>query len=384
MIEYLVVFALSIAIIAVVQGWPKESFGFVFWSCVALAFPCLLAGLRAVSIGTDVVGYAQPLFELAQSNDGLSAYWSSLWWRDNWHYVGPADFEPGYSLLAWASARLFGSFQSFLFIMQALTVGPIYVALARHREEFPLAGGMATYYLVFFNQTLNMMRQGIAIALVFLAVWGLYRAGQGFRRQLPAVIALLAACTFHSSAVMGFAVLGVRLLIDAAQTHEAAARRAVVVVSLAVLVLVAIGPVRFLIAAVGVPSNYLAYLGNGEVSFRPNELLLRLPTLAFAVLPLMLKGDERGREPLFALSCVAVGTVLAQLTSLGAQNGRIGLYFYLFCLCVPGLCARALGRGTWRAAVTGLLFGAYCLAYWVVIYAVMGSSETVPYMLYWN
>ena len=384
MIEYLAVFALSIAIIAIVQGWPKGSVGFVFWSVVALALPCLLAGLRAVAIGTDVAGYAQPLFELAQSNDGLDSYWSSLWWRDNWHYVGPADFEPGYSLLAWVSARLFGSLQSFLFLMQAFTVGPIYVAFAKHREELPLAGGMAAYYLVFFNQTLNMMRQGIAIALVFLAVWGLYRVGQGFRRQLPAFIALLVACTFHSSAVMGFAVLSMRPLIDAAQTHEAAVRRAVTVVSIAVLTLVAIGPVRSLMAVVGVPSNYLAYLGNGEVSFRPNELLLRLPVLAFAVLPLMLERGERGGESLFALSCVAVGTVLAQLTSLSEQNGRIGLYFYMFCMCIPGLCARALGRGTWRVAVTELLFGAYCLVYWVVIYAVMGSSETVPYMFYWN
>lgn len=381
MAVYLLGFLGSLAIVAIIQRWPRTSVGFVFWSCAAIVIPCLMAGLRNASIGTDVMGYAKPLFELAADNAGLDSYYASSWWRDGWHYVGPGDFEVGYSMLAWMSARVFGSFQSFLFLTQALTIGPIYLAACRRRRELSMTLVLAIYYLVFFNLSLNMMRQSIAMAFVFLGIFGLYRSGLGLRDQGWCMAALLVALSFHLSAMMGFVVLAVRIYVERGRRQGPMTRRAAFVVGMAVVSLVAIALVRDVLLAAGVPQVYVQYLGTGSVSFKLNELLLRLPMLLLAAM--LLANPKKTEIEIFVFTAVAAGVVLSQLTSLGSQNARIAMYFSIFILCVPALLKRQFKQDAgMRLLVTTVSLG-YCVVYWVFMYVVMGVSETVPYLFYW-
>ena len=76
---YLVSFTFSIAILSVVSAWNRKGVGFWFWTVVALLIPCLLAGFRAETIGTDVAGYAKPLFDLASNSSSFADFSNAHW-----------------------------------------------------------------------------------------------------------------------------------------------------------------------------------------------------------------------------------------------------------------------------------------------------------------
>ena len=67
-------------------------------------------------------------------------------------------------------ARLTGSLGCVLFCIQAFTVVPIYTALSLNRKNAPVWPGMLVYYLLYFNSTLNMMRQWMAMGIIALAL----------------------------------------------------------------------------------------------------------------------------------------------------------------------------------------------------------------------
>lgn len=116
MIPYLVCFALSLTIILFIQNWRHNTVGFIFWSFIALLIPCILAGWRGYAVGTDIGNYAKPLFDLADNALNYKDFMGSSWYRVYW-ISSPQEFEIGYVLLVWISARFFGSFQALLFFL---------------------------------------------------------------------------------------------------------------------------------------------------------------------------------------------------------------------------------------------------------------------------
>lgn len=377
---YLVGFLVSLTIVAIVQRWRKGSVGFVFWSCVAIAIPCLIAGLRGTSIGTDVTSYAQPLFNLAKSNSGFQEYWTSVWWRDGWHYAGPANFEVGYSLLAYLSARLFGSLQSFLFLTEAFAIVPIYIALAKYRERVPIALALCVYYLIFFNMSLNMMRQSIALGFAFLAIVGYYKSGVGWKGQLNCAVVLLIGTLFHVTALIGFVVLAIRLYLEGGKLGGTSLRRALIVCGLAIVLLLCIGILRNLMLSFGL-TQYIQYLGSGSIGIKPYQILLRAPMFLLAAVLVFQK--DRSVFDVFIFVMVTVGLILSQLTSLGTQSVRIAYYFSIFILCVPGALYVRFKENAGKLVLAEGSSIAYCISYWVFTFVISGSSETIPYLFYW-
>ena len=166
---YLVSFSISIIIFFSISTWNRKGIGFWFWTIAALLIPCFLAAFRAESIGTDVVGYAKPLFDLASRSSSFSDFNNAHWYR-YWRDASPADFEQGYVFLVWISAKLFHSFPALLFFTQALTIVPIFAALLKSGGKYTVPFGMATYFFLYFNVSLNMMRQWIAMAFVIYSL----------------------------------------------------------------------------------------------------------------------------------------------------------------------------------------------------------------------
>jgi hypothetical protein len=381
MLIYLIGFSLSLGIAAIIQGWPKKSIGFAFWSFVVILIPCLIAGLRAAAIGTDTMSYAQPLYSLAVNNDTFNGFYNSMYWRAGWRWSGPSDFEVGYVVLVWLAAKLFQSFQMLLFLTEALSVVPIYIAISKRRSNYSLCLTLLMYYFLFFNQSLNMMRQYIAMAFVFLAVIGLYKDGAGLRGQFKPVLAICIGLLFHTSALLGFGILLLRLFLDGNQGKDTGLRKALVIVALSIGLLISVDAIRNVLPALGL-SQYVVYLGSGSVRITPGALLQKAPMLILTIL--LVARKDRTDYDVFLFAMVMIGTVLSQLVSQNVQSGRIGLYFYIVVMCVPSALCMHWKRQSWQKILTVLVSAGYCLVYWFYVYAMEGSSETIPYLFFWS
>ena len=105
MAVYLIGFALSLGLIAF--GEKKRLPVFLAFSAAALLIPCLIAGLRAPQVGTDVMVYVRPLTRAAISSNSIGEFFSSYWFAD-WRNLYVQNYEIGFSLLVYVVANLCG------------------------------------------------------------------------------------------------------------------------------------------------------------------------------------------------------------------------------------------------------------------------------------
>lgn len=150
-----------------------------------LFIPCYFAGVRDMSVGTDVLTYGVWTFEAAK-NQSFQDFMLD--------YAGISAM--GFNALSWIAAQT-SSFVFYLGMIQALTVCPIYL-YARHRYPTCSWPAMAAYMLLLFPISLNAMKQMIAASLCALSF-------DFIERKKPLAFGCFVLCIslfFHQTAVV--------------------------------------------------------------------------------------------------------------------------------------------------------------------------------------
>ena len=112
----------------------KQKKNTVFFASIAIFIPCFLAGIRADSVGTDVSVYLEPMILNAKSAQNFQSYLLSSW-QQGWVLRGVNDIEIGFSFLVYLIIKLFNSRYVLQFVIQALTIIPIYIGLVKRKEK---------------------------------------------------------------------------------------------------------------------------------------------------------------------------------------------------------------------------------------------------------
>lgn len=131
----------------------------IFFSIFAILIPCILAGLRDVSVGTDVKVYVESMFKNALSFNNLMNYINA-----NNEYT-----ENGYLAFTYLISRFTNNIHIFLFIIQLVIMIPTYIAFYYRRDKAPMWLSMIVYFGLYYNYTLNLVRQSMAMAFIFLS-----------------------------------------------------------------------------------------------------------------------------------------------------------------------------------------------------------------------
>ena len=126
---YIVCFLISCAFFLLSEK-SKTKFARNILAIIAILLPCILAGLRADTIGTDLKVYVEPMYNAAKESHSLSAYMNQRWFVI-WRYMYVNSFEIGFSLMVFLIQKLGGSFAMVLFFIQLLIVAPIYIGLRK-------------------------------------------------------------------------------------------------------------------------------------------------------------------------------------------------------------------------------------------------------------
>ncbi len=337
---------------------------------IGLLIPCLIAGLRDISIGTDVKFYAEPLFTCAHTAKNFAEFYrSTIYSLLTYNYESVASFEIGYLILTYISAKVFGSLPVLLFLIQALTVIPIYKGLRAFSDKQPVWLGMAVYYLMFFNQSLNAMRQWIAMAILLQAFQFIVKSQ--YRRYF---ISVAVAMTFHYSAFLGIIAFLVYRLLNGGSPKMKRLKMCLIIL-LGVVLILSLNKIAAFLSILGI--RYINYI-SGTIAFMPNQLLYRAPVL-FLILWRWRYLIKRKQPAEFLLTLVAADILASQLTSIYEQSGRIASYFSeYYMLEYPILCQSSKNKGN-RRVMRWMVIG-YLSIYWWYTYVYMGSSETVPYV----
>lgn len=377
---YLICFFTSCLFIKLSEKHFKSKLLHIFLVIVGLSIPCLLAGFRADTIGTDVNVYLKPLFECAKySNDILNF----LSMRVNSTRV-VSDFEMGFVLLVYFITKVFGNLQVIFFFIESLIIIPIYKGLKKINlvEKNEIWLGMLIFYLMFFNTSLNLMRQFISIAIVFYGTSCLI--GNVKKKTLKFFISIAIAYTFHSSALLGILIYLFYVIINNNKKIKLG-KYCYSIKKLLLFIVSVLG--IFLIANSNVIVDFLGNIGmeyysryvNGKVTFLVSSIMKNLPiVLMFIIFGKNFK--NKYSNAYFYILIFIYSIIIEQFTTVNVYAARIALIFSMF--NIVSLSELSCSYKNKKILITFLV--CYLFTYWYYNFVFIGGSETIPYEAYWK
>lgn len=387
MVIYLVCFLLSVVFILLGER-TENRLTRTFFFIIGLLIPCLLAGLRADSVGTDTSYYPHSLFANARESRNIIDYYNSTIYY-SWKTTHVYQLEYGYTFLVYISQRTFNNIAVLLFLSECLTIIPIFIALKRIQNyygDFPAWLGMLVFYFLDFNVTLNAMRQWIAMA--FLLFGSTYLLS---RRDKRYIVSLIVAFLFHQAAIIGILIYFIYKIYSFRYSIVCGSLRvSYKLVSIFIVFVVSSIFIWWmntflysLTNAIGM-ARYSAYL-NGKISFSLNQFIIRLPILILLVIEaknywrVEYDNTTLKNYKMLILSMFLLELVVSQLASISENSWRISLYFGCFdIILIPLLYSSDSNQSNRKFLMLFIII--YLASYWFYFFAIIGSHGTVPYV----
>lgn len=126
----------------------------------------IIAGMRDLTIGTDIQNY------------GLFNFESALQFKNIFDYVKYIKYtngvEYGYSVFNYLVSRFTNSINVFFFLLNLLTILFIILGLNVLGDKVNFELSIIIYYLLFWSGSLNVMRQSLAASIVFFCFFTIY------------------------------------------------------------------------------------------------------------------------------------------------------------------------------------------------------------------
>lgn len=366
---YLVCFALSV-LFAYFANKAKTRWKIVLFSVFSIAFPVLLAGLRGYTVGIDTENYylKEWYWAGAVGADSLLDYLKM--------YFPKGYGDPLFALIIGSVAQLTGNYSIFLLIAHLVIMVGVYVGIFRHRRYVNPALVLLFFYLVYFNTSLNILRQYMAMAVLFA-----FLADIPQKRWTRYLVGVYIAFTIHSTAVIGLAPLLLYGILEFKKGRGLSSpKRAALVSGLLLAVVFLFKPlIRGLMYLGLLNDRFNFFLESNAVDPALIASMLIAMGLFFAIVfqKRIFSNCAYAHFYIFnSMFCL----VLMQLSWSIAYGKRIAAYFAMADLITLGLVGRApkttFGR---RLLQAGMILVA--LAYWLYIFAFRNASQTFPYVL---
>lgn len=387
---YVITFLISSLFFSIYEKCNSKTIKRIFL-IVAILLPCFLAGMRDVSIGADTSGYVSTLFDTAHQSNNIFEYYNSTFYYE-WHSEPVINFDFAYTLLAYACAKIFGTFSSFLFFSELLTILPIVAALILYKRYFNinLTLSVLMFYFLYYNTTFNAVRQWLSIGFAFLAVAHLCTDKRKHKIFRYAFIAPF----FHKSGLIGILLIIFYWLINRIRGKNVRIGNLIIkkdnvkVIEIIILSIVLLLSMSALIvpilSGVGL-GRYIGYVSS-NITFSINQLLYQIPFVVIIILErrLLFESTESRNVlvrhfELFSLCIFFVNLVLSQLATVMENSWRVTLLVGLFNIVLfPYLIKKENDKTKRMFYVLVLIL--YLVLYWFFTFVITGRHGTVPYV----
>lgn len=154
MVAYIIIIAIATSLVYVsikVEEKTDNKLLIFIARGIAILFPAIIAGIR-YNVGTDYAGVYKPLFSEQLSGD--KAY-------------RLRSIEIGYMFLNKLVVWLGGGFNLVMFLSSLITIIAIYIGLLHYKNKINVTLAFLLFMLLFFQKSLNLVRQMMAVGIVF-------------------------------------------------------------------------------------------------------------------------------------------------------------------------------------------------------------------------
>lgn len=343
----------------------------LIYSAIAIMIPVILAGLRDYSIGIDTNGY------LTKHRYWLGAASRDTLWEYLQYYFSLEYGEPLFAIFLGTVEAVFGNYSVFLFLIHLGIISGFYIGAFRMRKYVQPAVVMLVFYFVCFSQSLNIMRQYLAMAWVFAVFPDIHE-----KKWIRFFLVVAVAMTLHTSAFLALIPFFVYVVLNIPMqilNRKKWYRWGVVIgVTLAAVLLCA--PVARLAMHLGILNEkYLFYLENEAIS---PAVLLSVITGAglVAVYFCRQKIAARYAEFDFYFLNSIVYLLLQQFSWFIIYGSRLSMYqmfsWMITIAMVENVQDKPMKKRLAWVYVVGITF-----VYWLYIYCFRNASKTMPYRM---
>lgn len=357
---------------------------------IAVLIPCILAGMRDVTIGVDTSGYVKTLYDVAAKSSSIKQYYLSSFYYE-WNFKPIITFDFAYTLLTYICATLFRSFGAFLFCTEAVIMIPIVAALKQINKYFNIniTVSLLLFYLIYYNTTFNAVRQWLSIGFAFLAIAHLCTDKKSKRIVIYIVLSIL----FHKSGMLVLVLMVLYYVINEAKrkmlrvgniTYDYDKMKVLFVAFICILLLMSMTYIIVpVMSRIGL-SRYVGYI-NGHISFSINQVIYQVPyLLILAISGHTLSKDESDDKllknfKLFSLCVFIVNAVFSQLATVMENSWRMVILFGLFNVLTFSFIYQNENNRSKKLLLLFILLIYGCF-YWYFVYVLTGRHGTVPYI----
>lgn len=373
MLIYLLVFGGSIGLTVYGEYLNKKEKRKGFYLCMifAVLLVVLLAGLRAVPVGTDGPAYERWVYNAAECTSFAEA-----------RFVGRST-ELVYMLLVYLVAKSTGNVNVLFFITASLTYGMYMFGIVKLEKNISISYAWAAYLFLCYGYSLNSLRQALAMTALVLA-FVLFRE----KKYLFSGIVVIAAVLCHNSA--GLIAAGMLVVYCLLQKWDTWFLKVGILAATALAVF-GYEPVFYQLNRVGIlPDRFSGYVaGASFIHFSLNPILVRLP---FFLLVLFFyrdyakdggnSGEVTKVDADFLLVMMGMEMILSELRVISVPLYRICLYFGVFRCLGIGRLVYAVNKSEkykkWSKPLCAALIG-MLVVIWLYQVVLQGNDEIYPY-----
>lgn len=372
MIVYILTFALSLLGVQMADLWYDDRRRFIAGSLLAVLPPILIAGLRDSTVGSDTDLYVIPIFNgIASNGQNLIEFLDS--------YPG---MEWGYLFVNYVIAQITDEPFVLLLCIHILIIIPMFVTAMKWRDYLPPVLFMFVFYMIFFQETLSIARQSIAISLSMYAITLLWE-----KKYVYYGVYMIIAFLFHQTAVVALTFPMIYFFVDrfSIRQYYMIFIGAALVIALFFLNLDNI--LIWMIENGYLDLKFLKYTSADDV-FTPalgaTNLVVKVVTIAYIIyIMVSFKSDT-------LLKFFLVTAILDMLFSLCAlilqPLDRISLYYRIMtCISLPYLIYHypviSTDEDTPYTRPVEVLMGLMLFVYWFYVYMLGDYDDTASYQL---
>lgn len=354
---YLTTFFITIVLFYITEVISKKNKNLGIFLVFIASLPlAILAGLRSLRIGTDVLVYIQPIFSLST----LVSSFSQL------IQLKP-DTEIGYLFLNFFISRFTSNFQLYLFILEYIIVLLFAFGLFKLRNNGSLTIGMLLFCFLLFNRSLNIARQFLAMSFVFFNLKHYFE-----KNNFKFIMSVIFASLFHSSSLLVLPIIYLAKVKNKILQY-------ILYLILFLSVVYYSQILQVLVVNLGIlPTKYLYFINNRvDIGINYPEEMIR------AIFFLFLFGygyfntkffvDSKHEMNMFMI----FDFILLQLGTISLNANRIAWYFFTVYLI---LISRFFGQKTQSyRMISYLILYIILLLYWWWSFVYSNYGQTYPF-----
>ena len=360
MLIYFFIFILSVIFAFFAFKTKKNKFAFIFFSCLAIIIPAFFAGIRIKGIGTDTNGYIDFVFYNCLS---IKDFTSLL------NYYSNSQVEFLFVFIDFFITRFtyLVNYSYFIFELIFLLFG--YLA-CYHFDKDKFYFSYFLFLILYFNRSLNMCRQSIAIAIIMYNFKNI-KDNKIFNYIFWIMIAML----FHKTAVIAILIYP---LYKYYSNKKYGIVRKISIIILLILGLYFFNSLIVLLNNFGILDNkYMLYLNAESSTVSWFEIFFKILIIVISVLTYKTY-TKKAVENEFLIFNFIIGTLLSLIGMKISFGQRISYYFTYFIIFYLNNFGKIFKGNKQKIIVNAFII--FCdMLYSYICFGILKWDQTVPF-----